>query len=654
MTVPLSADQVRQLAVTMNCMECNELPTDPVVLPCGDLFCFDCSFEYVDSMRGRKCPKCGIPCMPPQLRRCPQLVEIIENLRQLMQLVTAAESYKKGMTQATQRRQVNLPPPSPARSPSRSPTAVTSLGEVQDLTTPEIIRAVAVDTMQSVTIPPRMCGSFTTSEVVPLTSTTVSNPTSELVGFQGIQDKAVANESYPQQESQESEGSTQSEHIPIIDIGMNLSTSKAPDTGSGNVHTNNTNTNTIITQSLQPNSVDNSDAVSQFSDKTEITSPTHFRIKRDQSNWQYINDTLRSSDYNNVVDMSLELLLERIPNSRLESLKNMTNEIQEIDSKLEAHKAAFFSNGLSLDIQSPQIIKIMSEITTPKPTKEVERANGVSGWSIQKRKTYEGEGFPVDGFVKRAKNRQETTSISPARSDSSDKVMNQHLPPQHDTSPDRSTTTCITTSGLSRSARDEVEELCHKKGIPYTDSFQEGKEVTHLVTIDPSPRTLKYCLAVVKGVWIVDRSWLLSEIPTDQKESDFEVKGDTGCQRSFSPAIGRAARMVLSRNPDQRYFTYSDNRYPTSLLFGYTVTLANDFTVVSTNELIELCRCAGASTIFVGGQDPLPSRPPSKHLIICDNRSGCSKAGKLYNPSGSGTVLPVRGLLSCICRWSFG
>ena len=622
MSVPISAAQVRQLAASMCCLECNELPTDPVVLPCGDIFCFDCSFEYVDSMKGRKCPKCKMPCIPPQLRRCPQLVDIIENLKQLLQFAAASETYK---INTTQKRLINLPPPPPiVRSPSRSPPTA-SFNEKQELTTPEVIRAVAVDSQPKHIFKNKI--SILTETAPILTSTPASNPTSELIGFQGVHNTVGVSVD----NSQDSDGSTQSEHIPVLGIGFNteLSTTttttantKIPEQSVSIQDTEiitlskQSNGTATITQSLQPNQSEG-DCVSQFSDKTEVASPTHFRMRKDYLNWEGIKRYLQNDGYDNTFDMSLEVLMSKIPISRVDAFKIFTDEVRDIDLKLQNHTSSLASNGIVFDRSSPRVVKLATQNLLP----DIESTAPV--W-INKKKHFNDEVISSDNVIKRSKN----TTIE--------------------------TNCVVTTSGLSRPVRDEVQQLCQEKGIPYMDNFDDCNMITHLVTIDPAPRTLKYCLAVVRGVWIVDKSWLSSISPlTSNEESKYEVRGDTGCRKSHCPAIGRIAKSILLRDQSQEYFTFSGSEYPTSLMSGFTVTLINDFTVVSVEEVSQLCLSAGAENVIVDGRDPPLQKPTSKHLIICDNRSGCHSAQKKFSTSNSTVlVLPVRGLLGCICRWS--
>ena len=174
-----------------------------------------------------------------------------------------------------------------------------------------------------------------------------------------------------------------------------------------------------------------------------------------------------------------------------------------------------------------------------------------------------------------------------------------------------------TTSGLSRSVRCEVEKECADAGVRYVEhdgpSSMAADGVTHLLTIDPAPRTLKYCFAIARGLWVLRRQ-VLHGLEYGGLEASgggggggaaaavarAEVRGDTGkgAAAARGPGLGRLAR--AAREEGRRSFCFEGREYPAVLLEGFAYTLCEPLLAVTAADVGALCVELGAVKVRGG------------------------------------------------------
>lgn len=123
------------------------------------------------------------------------------------------------------------------------------------------------------------------------------------------------------------------------------------------------------------------------------------------------------------------------------------------------------------------------------------------------------------------------------------------------------------------------------------------EEVTHVVTLADSmgytPRTLKYCCAVLTGAWIVSFDWILASLAAKAwvAESLYEIKGDQHAEGA--PNKARSAR----NNGESRLFS------------GKSFCFVGDFSHPAPS-LVDL-----ETVISIGNGTVLPSLPPLPHSV---------------------------------------
>eukprot|EP00756_Hemistasia_phaeocysticola_P048334 Hpha_TRINITY_DN22764_c0_g1::TRINITY_DN22764_c0_g1_i1::g.34279::m.34279 len=205
-------------------------------------------------------------------------------------------------------------------------------------------------------------------------------------------------------------------------------------------------------------------------------------------------------------------------------------------------------------------------------------------------------------------------------------------------------TVAVAASGLPAEQKELAIRVCSTLRVRFVvdrdrQSLLLHRRVTHLVTMDPAPRTLRYCCALLRGRWIVKNSWLSAASSAGRlvSEGPYEVGGDTGRTESRAPAIGRAALAARRRGEDT--FEWGGRGLPArGPLQGATAEAYGDFKSPTLDEVRQLILLAG-----VEGERAVAGRP---HYIFCATMTEVAQAKDL-----GGEAMHFRRLLDAICKW---
>ncbi|KAJ9436818.1 hypothetical protein DIPPA_23949 [Diplonema papillatum] len=207
----------------------------------------------------------------------------------------------------------------------------------------------------------------------------------------------------------------------------------------------------------------------------------------------------------------------------------------------------------------------------------------------------------------------------------------------------------VTTSGLSADERIMVETRCHElSNVRYVEACELTDDVNVLITSDPAPRTVKYCLSLVRGLWIVAVGWLTH--PTETSLPNYEVQGDSGkgAEKSRAPTLARWAKKARVAGEGQFTSPFDGLPKPALLLEGSAVSLVGPFRALSEETVAGLCAEAGA--VVVQRYDPASRL---KHIAICEARERLQAANDAADHRApSRRAMALRTLLACICRWA--
>lgn len=176
-------------------------------------------------------------------------------------------------------------------------------------------------------------------------------------------------------------------------------------------------------------------------------------------------------------------------------------------------------------------------------------------------------------------------------------------------------------SGLKKKMLEQI--LVFSYCVEGTLASDWNENVTHLVVQSENKitaRTIKYLLAALKGIWIVDYSWITQSLLAESwlDESEFEVYGDTSFANGI-PKLARESREEREKQgaPFRKLFESQKFYFP----------FPDSLTLPSRGELEKLIKCGGGVLL-----DRAPKRPDSleetmaasTHLIV--DRAHCSEA----------------------------
>jgi len=124
--------------------------------------------------------------------------------------------------------------------------------------------------------------------------------------------------------------------------------------------------------------------------------------------------------------------------------------------------------------------------------------------------------------------------------------------------PTSTTRPVILGSGLKKAMLEQVVVLTHKLGGTLLKEWSE--EVTHLVVLtddhNRTSRTLKFLMAVMKGLWIVSYNWIIDSLAdhTWVKEEPYEATGD-----GIASNTPKKARLDLKKRNNNMFEGWSCN-----------------------------------------------------------------------------------------------
>ncbi|KAF0977008.1 hypothetical protein FDP41_003661 [Naegleria fowleri] len=190
---------------------------------------------------------------------------------------------------------------------------------------------------------------------------------------------------------------------------------------------------------------------------------------------------------------------------------------------------------------------------------------------------------------------------------------------------------CLCGTNLTTDAKEKLEKAAKYLGGEVRNEFTD--EVTHLVSLLDenrlARRTIKYCVAVVSGVWIVGTEWLdaVLKAKCHVNEEDFCALGDVTIKYN-SPAEAR--KSIANGN----------NR----LFFNYRVHFHGTFSAKSKNpskkELTDLVTFGGGT--IHGTMFKRVKKSKYENVIIADNDVTREEADKIEQETGHRPVT---------CKW---
>eukprot|EP01062_Namystynia_karyoxenos_P034268 TRINITY_DN2512_c1_g1_i2.p1 TRINITY_DN2512_c1_g1~~TRINITY_DN2512_c1_g1_i2.p1 ORF type:complete len:716 (+),score=132.07 TRINITY_DN2512_c1_g1_i2:88-2148(+) len=676
----VSIKQLQSLLEPLRCPMCKGMLNDPHLLPCGHSFCDECARPVVDDFSMRKCPQCALPCDPADMRPARTLRNIIAGIAAVVDAAQAAATpAPPAQGEGARDTDGFLIPPLPSRGQARPAAA-------QRAPAAEEPQAPAADAPRPAKRPRLSCsaqsnGSDDDDEVL------LPAPP-ELARRGGARQPAGAQAggtSAPGHSSSPAAGPPARPAEPQLPPQLTPTQLQSSLWSGDRVSPSRQEPEQLSAAPTPTGKVEPAPSAAPGAAEGSAAGHPDRTQEAPQAAQEAVAAMLAPDCSDADLDMPIGDLLRRCEEQGVgetAEVRNCAAVVARCDALLAARQGDLARAGFVYDPKAED--RMLRAVRTcapaaapaaaqPTPSAESGRAGGsgaVSAPTPLQRQQQE----PLGQQERWAESQMPTARQPLARPARAAPAAAAVISVDEDEAP--RTPCVVSTSGLGPEARERVKGCCRELKLRFVEEREAGggpqhaapvaqhqglllqQRVTHLITTDPAPRTLKYCCALLRGRWVVCEEWLRASVQRGLlvHEEKYEVASDTGRGGGDSrvPAMGRLAAIARARG--DVHFPWKGRNVPARLpLAGYRFALCGSYTGnPSRGDLAKLAVLAGGQAVDltdlvqVSPAGAAAAAVPAS--VFCATREDVRQMRETL-PLGV-EALPFRRLLHSICSWN--